>query len=206
MNIQEKNMKLKTLIQGITSRAWLVEYYIDQAQKLEKKDTIYNICDLDDTLCAREEQFQKHPQLLEHRWAEWNTYITNIYWLKKFIDDFYNKNTTIPHEILDTLELNNTLILTAWLHELQMWKIQGLWLEKYAYKIVDHWIDKILVTIRHCIYTLWYIPKTIKVYEDRPEHFIKYRELIEECLGTKLEIYYVEMDWNSWYKKIELTK
>jgi hypothetical protein len=51
-----------------------------------------------------------------------------------------------------------------------------------------------LELIKYVIYKLKFIPSKITVYEDRPQYFIEYRDLIEDVLGTKLEIMYVEMD------------
>jgi len=60
-----------------------------------------------------------------------------------------------------------------------------------------------MATIQYVLFTLKYIPSEIIIYEDRPQYFIKYRELIEWVLGCELTIMRVEMDGNNGYKKIE---
>lgn len=63
--------------------------------------------------------------------------------------------------------------------------------------------EKIPELIRHVLFELRYIPNEIIIYEDRPQYFVEYRELIEWVLWTKLTIMYIEMDGNDGYKKIE---
>lgn len=63
--------------------------------------------------------------------------------------------------------------------------------------------DKIIALIRYIIFNLQYIPSKIIVYEDRPQYFIEYKDMICDILGCKLEIMYVEMDSNKGYKNIE---
>jgi hypothetical protein len=50
---------------------------------------------------------------------------------------------------------------------------------------------------------LKYIPKTIIIYEDRPEYFIKYSEYIEKLLWTKIEIMIVDIKNNNKNPKIK---
>jgi hypothetical protein len=42
--------------------------------------------------------------------------------------------------------------------------------------------EKIIALIRYVIFDLKYIPTTIVVFEDRPQYFIEYRDLIEDVL------------------------
>jgi len=204
LDTEQKITNAKKLILDITLRTWLVDFYIQERKEFEYKKWEFIITDLDDTLYSRDKILENEKLLRENRGADWNTVLVNQIWIHNFIEKYYTK-AIIPSEILSQLTCENSLILTAGLKEQQLLKIRGLDLEHIPHVVVDAGADKILETIRHVIFTLWYIPTTIKVYEDRPQFFIKYKELIETCLWTTLEIYYVEMNGNSWYKKIELT-
>ena len=100
--------------------------------------------------------------------------------MNRFLETCY-KNHPLPKDILDKLDANRDIIMTAG--------------GSKDFQIPEH--------IRYVIFELRYIPTKIIIYEDRPEHFIEYRELIESILGTKLTIMKVEMDGNRGYKRIE---
>ena len=51
------------------------------------------------------------------------------------------------------------------------------------------------------VVSLGYIPKTVTVYEDRPQFFIQYQWLIEQILGCALNIVHVQMN-NTGYEQI----
>jgi hypothetical protein len=55
-------------------------------------------------------------------------------------------------------------------------------LDKYHIIVTQKASDKVLKTIRYVLYTLKYIPNTITIYEDRPQRFLEYRDLIEKVL------------------------
>lgn len=194
--------QLKELIQKIWEKPWLIDFYIQESASLSKKDTTVRICDFDDTLFSREEQLSEEPILKEKRGAEGNSWITNIFGIHNFTQKYY-ADRNLPQEIQSLLHVDSDLILTAWLPELQELKIRNAGLTKYKLKIVSSWEDKILETIRYILFELRYIPSEIIIYEDRPQFFIEYRELIEWVLWCKLTIMYIEMDGNTWYKKIE---
>jgi hypothetical protein len=193
---------LKEKITGLTERTWLVDFYIKEAQKLEKKDSILRIADFDDTLFGRRDQLEAETKLKELRWDAGTTFILNEMWVHTYIEKYY-KWVTLQSEILDLLDKNTDIILTAGMKELQTMKIRAVDLDSYNLKIVDFWEDKILESIRYVLFELRYIPTEIVVYEDRPQYFIEYRELIEWILWTKLTIMFVEMDWNEGYKSIK---
>jgi hypothetical protein len=50
---------------------------------------------------------------------------------------------------------------------------------------------------------LKYIPNTIVIFEDRPQYFVEYRDLIEDVLWVNLIINKVIMDWNDSIPSIE---
>jgi hypothetical protein len=76
-------------------------------------------------------------------------------------------------------------------------------IEHIPMRVVWKGEDKIFQTLRYILFHLQYIPREVIVYEDRPQSFVEYRELIEGLLGCKLTIMYVEMDGNNGYKTIE---
>lgn len=200
--IYTMNKELKHVFSELTEQTGLLDFYCEQAEKLERKEIDFSICDLDDTLFSRAEQLENEPMLKAKRGYEWNTYMINEIGINSMIEKYYvGKN--YPQDILKQCDIANTLILTAGIPEYQMRKYESLNLAPYAIEIVREGKDKVLATIRYILFSLKYIPTSITVYEDRPQFFIKYRTLIEWCLNTKLKIFFVEMDGNRWYKKIE---
>ncbi len=193
---------LKELISDLTPQVGLVDVYIKQSTQLEKKDTIFHVCDLDDTLFWRRDQLEWEPILQEKRWYEWNTEMINVIGLHTMIEKYY-KWKQFPKDIISKFTPDNSLILTAGIPEYQHLKVQAMNIAHYPLKIVWEWKDKVMATIQHVLFKLTYIPSEIIVYEDRPEYFVKYRELIEQTLWTKLTIMKVEMDGNDGYKNIE---
>jgi len=194
--------KFIDMMYSLTERVGLVEFYINMSSKLEKKESIFRICDFDDTLFGRSDQLAWEEMLRLNRGEAGNTIITNTLGIENFIAKYY-KWKSYPKDILSQLDKKSDLILTAWLTELQHMKVQSAGLWEYNLKVVESGEKKILEALRYIIFELQYIPSEIVVYEDRPQYFIEYRELIEWVLWTKLTIIYVEMDRNDGYKKIE---
>lgn len=174
----------------------------NKKNNLEKKDIDLIICDFDDTIFSRKQQLEESEILRNNRWNKWNDAIIKQIWLENFIDKFY-KNKDYPKDISSKLRENHDLILTAWFPEIQIEKIKETWLEKINLKIVLEAEEKFFETINYVVNNLWFIPSKITVYEDRPKHFIKHRKLIEDFLWTKLEILFVEMNWNNNIPKIK---
>lgn len=196
------NQNLINLTYSLTERVGLIDFYLDQAALLEKRDSVLRICDFDDTLFGRQDQLAAEEMLRLNRGDAGTTIITNTLWIQGYMDKYY-KWVNYPKDIISLLNKDTDIILTAGMRELQYMKIQTTWLQDYNLKIVDTWEQKILETIRYVIFELKYIPSEIIVYEDRPQYFVEYKQLIESVLWTKLTIMYVEMDGNDGYKKIE---
>ena len=159
---------------------------------LEKKDETIIISDFDDTIFCRKEQLEKSQILRENRWDLWNKAIMNIIWLENFINEHYIWKE-FPKDIINQFQTWKDLILTAWFKELQLAKIKATKLNKYNHIVVEKAPEKIYELLRYIIQDLWYIPKKIIVYEDRPEYFVENKNLIEDFLWTTLEIMFVEM-------------
>lgn len=87
-----------------------------------------------------------------------------------------------PNDILALLDEETDLILTAGLRELQLMKIEAVGLIDLPTRVVFDGKDKILETLRYVVFELGFIPSTLIIYEDRPQYFIQYRELIEGLL------------------------
>jgi len=195
--------KLKTLVSWLTPLTGLVDFYIQESTKLEKKDTTFIISDMDDTLISRHRLAIDEPMLKEARGQEWNKVVINHFGIDDIVSRFY-KNQNPPQDITSEMRKAwDALVLTAWIPEYAMMKYKAAGLEEFPIEVVYDGSDKILKTLQYVIFTLKYIPSEIVVYEDRPQYFIEYRELIEWLLWTKLTIMYIEMDWNNGYKKIE---
>ena len=195
--------RLKEIISGLTDQTGLVDFYIEETAKLERRDTSFVFCDLDDTLFGRKDQMEAEPELVKRRWYEWNTYMVNEIGMHSMIRDHYEWKP-YPQDIISKLSPETTLLLTAWIHEYQQLKRRAMKIENFPMRVVWEWKDKIMATIQHILFELKYIPSEIIVYEDRPQYFIQYRELIEWVLGCELTIMKVEMDGNDGYNKIEV--
>lgn len=192
----------KEKLKNLTKNSFIIDYWKEEINNLKKNNLELKVADFDDTLFARKEQLENEKILRENRWDLWPVAIIENFWISNFIKKYYlNKN--FPKNILEKFDIKNDLILTAWVYEFQISKLIACNLDKYNFVITKNWEEKILELIKYIIYKLRFIPSKITVYEDRPKYFIEYRDLIEEVLWTKLEIMYVEMDWNNWYKKIE---
>ena len=195
--------QLKELISWLTPLTGLVDFYIEESNKLEKREVTFIISDMDDTLISREQLAIQEPLLKVNRGQEGNKVVINHFGIPYIIDKFY-ANQNPPQDIADKMrESTDCFILTAWVPEYAMMKYRAAWLEEFPIRIVYDGQDKILRTLQYVLFELKYIPSEIIVYEDRPQYFIEYKDLIEWVLWTKLTIMYVEMDGNDGYKKIE---
>ncbi len=198
-----QTQQLKEVISELTPLTGLVDFYLAEVQNLKKEKSVFIISDMDDTLICRDQLAIQEPLLKENRGQEWNKMVINHFWIHDIIKRFYQDQNP-PKDIVNKMKaIKDTLVLTAGVPEYAMMKYKAAWLEDFPIEIVYDGQDKILKTLQYILFTLKYIPSEIIVYEDRPQHFIKYRELIEQLLWSKLTIMYVEMDGNKGYKKIE---
>ena len=195
---------METKLRELIDLEGLYEFYIDQVKELEVIDIELRVSDFDYTLFSRDEQLENEPWLKENRWDNWPKFIFSKIWMTDFLNKYY-KYREIPEDIISKMNPKTDVIISAWIYEFQKAKI-NLCKQLNGYKtiITKNWEDKIIELIRYVIFELRFIPKKIIVYEDRPQLFIEYKELIENILQTKLEIIYVEMEWNKWYKRLEI--
>ncbi len=194
--------ELKEKISNLTDQIGLIDCYLIEVSKLPKKQTVFSIIDLDDTLFSRKQMLENDKRLRENRWYTGNMIVINEIGLHNMIEKYYRWKK-YPQEIISEKDPQASLILTAWVPEYQKLKQEEMWISHFPMRIVWEGKDKVLETIRYVLFELRYIPKEIIVYEDRPQYFIEYRDLIEWVLWIKLTIMYVEMDGNNGYKKIE---
>lgn len=180
------------------------EFWIELAQTLEKKDTIFQLADFDYTLFSRDEQLEWVPDLQKNRGDLGPLYLFQRYGMTQFLKDYYS-DISLPTEILSRLDSSRDIIMTAGgSKDFQLAKVRSCSeLDKFRVVVTKDGFEKVPELIRHVLFELRYIPSEIIVYEDRPQYFIEYREFIEKILWTKLTIMSVEMDGNDGYKKIE---
>jgi len=192
---------MQNKLKQLTPNSWIINYWKEAIINLKTKDININIADFDYTIFSRDEQLEKEKYLANNRGDLWPQSILDNGWINAFLKKYYN-NRRFPTNILNKLSKENDLILTAWIHEFQVAKLIACWLDTYNYIITPSWEDKVIALVRYILYTLKFIPTQITVYEDRPEYFVEYRDLLEDILWCKIEIMYVEMDGNDGYKKI----
>ena len=194
---------LQELIHELGERKGLIDFYLKEIASLSRDEgVVIRIVDFDDTLFSRDEQLEKESSLRENRgWAGIDV-IVNSMWISQFIDRYY-RGQDFPRDIFNLMNPETDLIITAWLRELQYMKTEAVWLLDFPTTVVDEWKDKVLEVLRYIVFEFGVIPSEVIIYEDRPEYFIEYRELLEWLLWTKIIIMKVEMDGNRGYKKIE---
>ncbi len=194
--------ELQDMLWEITKNIGLLDFYLSENKLLKKTKTHFFVSDLDETLFSRKKQLKNEEGLRKNRGEAWNTYMVNNIGIYEMIEKYYVKKK-YPQEIITTLHDQESLILTAGMPEYQEMKKRALGFDDIPMRVVVSSEDKILELIRYVLFRLKYLPKTITIYEDRPEYFIKYRPLIEKVLSCQLKIMKVEMDGNNGYKKIE---
>lgn len=172
-----------------------------------------NVIDFDDTLFSRNEQLEKYEWLAEHRWDLGNIFILasclkisfeeamNLSneqrekWYRIFADMFYSPDKLSSLKI----DVNSQVdwILTAWDPIFQKVKLEKTFPEKIPnYTVVSKSSQKPWELIKNII-KLWYIPKEIHIYEDRPEYFEEAFDILEKILKTKIFIHKVKIDEES---------
>ncbi len=193
LNILQEELHVPDTIGGV------YRYWQRQIAELERKDINVNICDYDATLFGRKEQLETNSDLAENRGDKWIQYYMNEMWLTKFIDTYF-KGTSVPDDIIQHLNPEYDLILSMWLWEAQHAKINANpHLKNIKQIFISRHEKKIIEMIRYIIFDLKFIPKSITVYEDRPEIFIDFREFIEDLFGCELKITKVLLQDNKKY-------
>jgi len=187
---------MKEKLLELTQFNWLYNHWKNLVSQLDKKDVNIIVTDLDDTIFSRNEQLEWSEELRKNRGVNWNTKIINEIWIKNYIDTWV-KWKDYPKNIISLLNKKTDVIITAGFLEIQKMKVQELWISDYKMIVVDEWKDKIISTIQYIIYDLGFIPSSITIYEDRPEFFVKYRDLLSDILWTKIIVNKVHMTDNN---------
>lgn len=187
---------MKEKLLELTKFNWLYDHWKNLVSQLDKKDVNIIVTDLDDTIFSRNEQLEWSEILRKNRWVNGNNKIINEIWIKNYIDTWV-KWKDYPKNITSLLNKKTDVIITAGFLEIQKMKVQELWISDYNMIVVDEWKDKIISTIQYIIYDLRFIPSSITIYEDRPEFFVKYRDLLSDILWTKIVINKVHMISNN---------
>jgi hypothetical protein len=183
---------MKEKLLELTQFNWLYDHWKNLVSQLNKKDVNIIVTDLDDTIFSRKEQLEKSEELRKNRWINGNTKIINEIWIKNYINTWV-KWKSYPKNIISLLNKKTDVIITAGFLEIQKLKVKELWISDYKMIVVDEWKDKIISTIQYIIYDLGFIPSSITIYEDRPEFFVKYNDLLSDILWTKIIVNKVHM-------------
>jgi hypothetical protein len=134
---------------------------------------------MDDTLISRHRLAIDEPLLKESRGQEGNKVVINHFGIHDIVSRFYEDQNP-PQDIANIMrEVDDCLVLTAGVPEYAMMKYRAADLSEFPIQVVYDGKDKILKTLQYVLFELKYIPSEIIVYEDRPQYFIEYRELIE---------------------------
>ena len=171
---------METFLKNIIGGEKVLEFWKELAQKLPKKESVFQVSDFDYTLFSRDEQFEKIPELLEYRADKGPKFLFENYGMIRFLDECY-RGYSLPREILDRLDSKRDIIITAGgSKDFQLAKIRTC-PELNDFRVITTFdgLEKIPELIRYVIFELRYIPSEIIIYEDRPQYFLEYRELIE---------------------------
>lgn len=193
---------MKEKLKNLTDYFWVYDYWKEKIKQLDKQNKDIIISDFDDCLFWRKSQLEQSELLRNNRWNNGTKVIFNEMWIQKYIDN-YIKNEKPLDDIISLMNPKTDIILTAGVFENQYEKITACGLNKFKTIVVDSGKDKIIATIRYIIFDLGFVPNSITIYEDRPEYFIEYRDLLEDILETKIIIKKVVMNGNNNYEKIE---
>lgn len=190
-------MTLKNKLKNLTEFYGIYDFWKNEAKKLPKKDENIIFCDFDDTIFSRRDVLEQSEILRNNRGDAGNKVIINEMSIESYIEEFVAQKP-FPESIIKLLDPSKDLILTAWVYELQTAKTRACKINHFKMIVTKDGQDKIIAGIRYILFDLKYLPKTITLYEDRPEFFLEYRDLIENVLETKLIIKKVVMHGNSW--------
>ena len=178
---------------------WVYSYWKRCILELERKDINVNISDYDSTLFGRKDQFESDENLVKNRWDKWIQYYMNVLGLSSFIEKHITWKS-VPDDIIKHLNPEYDLILSMWLWEAQHAKINANpQLKNIKQIFINRHEKKIIEMIRYIIFELKFIPKSITVYEDRPEIFVEFREFIEDLFWCELKIVKVLLQDNKKY-------
>ncbi len=170
------------------------EKLLRDINKLERIEDTLVVSDFDDTLFSRSEQL-KNPMLAQNRWESWNKVIRELLWgYEAFVEKYYEVDW-LTSEIVEMVRKNVSIILTAWIQELQELKINKVLLWDIPKVIVPENSLKSFALLNY-ILTTWKIPSQIDIYDDRVEHLCSNAYLLEQILWTKINIFEVKLDWN----------
>jgi hypothetical protein len=160
----------------------LVDFYLEESSKLEKRDAVFSIADMDDTLISRDRLAIDEPLLKESRGQEGNKVVINHFGIHNIVERFY-ANQNPPQDIANIMKnSSDSLVLTAGVPEYAMMKYKAANLSEFPIQVVYDGKDKILKTLQYILFELKYIPDEIVIYEDRPQYFVEYKDLIEGVL------------------------
>lgn len=194
--------KLKSMMYELTDFWVLFEKYLDEVRRLQVRDETLIVSELDDTIFSCEELLKNEPLLSESPCEEERNKTAMYYvWVPHIIETYY-KGKEFPQDIVSQMNPKRDFILTSWFESFQQQKANALGIGNIPMRIAPIKSEKVITLIQHILYEIKYIPKNILIYDSEPEDYIKYSELIESILGTKLTVKPVEMDENKWYKKI----
>lgn len=164
---------------------------LDLVSDMPKNDEDFVVADFDDTIFSRNGQVF-HNMFRENRWDSAFFIIDKyIWWLDKFISTFYLWDFIACPKFVKIIKLYTSLILTAWREDLQRAKIEASWLSSIPSIVVSDSRTKPSMLIRYIIFKLWYIPREIHIFEDKPEYFKNLAGLLARLFQTKICIHKV---------------
>ena len=164
-------------------------YLLNIISKLWHSLKSLSVFDFDETICHRFDTFQ-HDIFVENRWDQGNLALLKYRWIEEYIESFY-----FPWKcsklMIELIRSRISMILTAWIRDLQLAKVRSVWLWWVPTSVVYSWADKPYELVK-IILGLWYIPSRIDVYEDRPEYFLRYAKALSRLFRTDICVHKVK--------------
>ena len=194
--------RLEELMWELTHNEFFTKRFLEEADTLPKTEGKLIVSGFDETLFSREEM-RESEELLKNNPEDAINRLVKFQLGVPYIMAKYFEWKDSPKDISDLMTPNNSVIITTGFEDIQQAKLQALGLSHIPNLVLKEKQEKIIALLQYILYTLKYIPSEIVIYEDQPQDFVQYRELIEWILACKLTIMQVEMDANISYKKIE---
>lgn len=197
---------LKAMMYELTDIWVLLEKYLDEVRRLQQREESIIVSGFDDTLFSRKDMIKGEELLHQCDNDEEINKISMYHIGIPHILEHYYVWKSYPQDIVSKMDPKKDFILTFGFEHVQKQKLAALWLSDFPVRVSAHKSEKVLNFIQHILYEIKYLPSEIIVYDNDPEDFITYRELIEAILQCKLVVMEVQMDGNSGYEKIEELK
>ncbi|MDA9129000.1 hypothetical protein N9J72_00805 [Candidatus Gracilibacteria bacterium] len=194
--------RLEALMGELTHNEFFTKQFLEETERLPRTEGSLIVTELDETLFSRS-QMRENEELLKNNPEDAMNKLVKFQLGIPYIIAKYYEGQQGPEDIKKLITSNNAVIMTVGFEDIQQAKLAALQLQDIPLVVLKDKQEKIIALMQYILYSVRYIPNEIIIYEDEPQYFIEYRELIEGILSCKVTIMHVQMENNSGYTKIE---